>query len=49
MIVYHGTTLIIQHPDTNHSKDFLDLGKGFSHHVCRTGRKVGLPKGNETA
>lgn len=29
MIVYHGTTLIIQHPDTNHSKDFLDFGKGF--------------------
>ena len=29
MIVYHGTTEIIERPDVNHSKDYLDFGKGF--------------------
>lgn len=29
MIVYHGTTDIIEHPDVNHSKKFLDFGEGF--------------------
>jgi hypothetical protein len=29
MIVYHGTTEIIQKPDVIHSKRFLDFGKGF--------------------
>ena len=29
MIVYHGTTLEIQHPDITHSKRFLDFGIGF--------------------
>jgi hypothetical protein len=29
MIVYHGTTEVIQKPDVNHSKKFLDFGKGF--------------------
>ena len=29
MIVYHGTTDIIEKPDVNHSKDYLDFGKGF--------------------
>ena len=26
MIVYHGTTEIIERPDVNHSKDYLDFG-----------------------
>lgn len=29
MIVYHGTTMIIQKPDIIHSKNYLDFGKGF--------------------
>lgn len=29
MIVYHGTTEIIEKPDVNHSKKYLDFGKGF--------------------
>ncbi len=29
MIVYHGTTEIIEKPDVEHSKRFLDFGKGF--------------------
>ena len=29
MIVYHGSTEIIQMPDVNHSKKYLDFGKGF--------------------
>ena len=29
MIVYHGTTEIIENPDVNHSKKYLDFGKGF--------------------
>ena len=29
MIVYHGTTEIIEQPDVNHSKKFLDFGEGF--------------------
>ena len=29
MIVYHGTTEIIEKPDTKHSKKYLDFGKGF--------------------
>lgn len=29
MIVYHGTTEIIEMPDVNHSKKYLDFGKGF--------------------
>lgn len=29
MIVYHGTTEIIQCPDVSHSKKYLDFGKGF--------------------
>ena len=29
MIVYHGTTKIIQKPDVTHSKRYLDFGKGF--------------------
>jgi len=27
--VYHGSTVPIEKPDTFHSKDFLDFGKGF--------------------
>lgn len=29
MIVYHGTTKIIEKPDVKHSKKYLDFGKGF--------------------
>ncbi len=29
MIVYHGTTMVIQHPDIKHSKAHLDFGVGF--------------------
>ena len=29
MIVYHGTTQIIEKPDVLHSKKYLDFGKGF--------------------
>ena len=29
MIVYHGSTEIIQRPDVKHSKRYLDFGKGF--------------------
>lgn len=29
MILYHGTTEIIQNPDISFSKNYLDFGKGF--------------------
>ena len=29
MIVYHGTTEVIEKPDVNHSKKYLDFGSGF--------------------
>ena len=29
MIVYHGTTEVIEKPDVKHSKRYLDFGKGF--------------------
>jgi len=29
MIVYHGTTMEIIHPDVKHSKKYLDFGEGF--------------------
>ena len=29
MILYHGTTEIIQYPDISFSKDYLDFGRGF--------------------
>lgn len=29
MIVYHGSTTVIEHPDINHSKKYLDFGQGF--------------------
>lgn len=29
MIVYHGSTEIIQNPEVAHSKKYLDFGKGF--------------------
>ena len=29
MRVYHGTTEEIKNPDVNHSKKYLDFGKGF--------------------
>lgn len=29
MIVYHGSTEIINNPDVMHSKKYLDFGRGF--------------------
>lgn len=29
MIVYHASTFIIENPDINHSREYLDFGKGF--------------------
>lgn len=29
MIVFHGTTEVIEKPDVLHSKSFLDFGTGF--------------------
>jgi len=29
MIVYHGSTSIVEKPDILHSKRFLDFGRGF--------------------
>lgn len=29
MIVYHGSNMIVEHPDINHSYRALDFGKGF--------------------
>lgn len=29
MIVYHGSTQVIDHPDIKHSKKYLDFGQGF--------------------
>ena len=29
MIVYHGSSEVINNPDVNHSKNYLDFGKGF--------------------
>ena len=27
--LYHSSTEIVEHPDTLHSRDYLDFGKGF--------------------
>lgn len=29
MIVYHASNVMVQNPDTAHSRDFLDFGRGF--------------------
>ena len=29
MIVYHGSNIIVDHPDVNHSFRDLDFGRGF--------------------
>lgn len=29
MIVYHGSDVIVEHPDVNHSYRDLDFGRGF--------------------
>lgn len=29
MILYHSSTVAVEKPDTIHSRDFLDFGKGF--------------------
>lgn len=29
MILYHASTMIIEHPDILHSRESLDFGKGF--------------------
>lgn len=29
MKLYHSSEVAVEHPDTIHSRDFLDFGKGF--------------------
>lgn len=29
MIVYHGSNMVVDHPDVNHSYRNLDFGRGF--------------------
>ncbi len=29
MILYHSSNVIVEHPDTNHSRLYLDFGRGF--------------------
>ena len=29
MKVYHASSVIVEHPDTEHSRSFLDFGSGF--------------------
>ena len=29
MEVYHASTVVVDSPDTTHSRDFLDFGPGF--------------------
>jgi len=29
MIVYHGSNVIVEHPDNLHSQEHLDFGMGF--------------------
>ena len=29
MIVYHGSNMVVEHPDVNHSYRDLDFGRGF--------------------
>lgn len=29
MKLYHSSTIIVKEPDTNHSREYLDFGKGF--------------------
>lgn len=29
MRLYHSSNVVVEHPDTEHSRDYLDFGKGF--------------------
>ena len=29
MKLYHSSNMVIAHPDTQHSRQFLDFGRGF--------------------
>ena len=29
MILYHGSDVVVEHPDNQHSKEHLDFGVGF--------------------
>ena len=29
MKVYHSSTITVDHPDTTHSRQYLDFGRGF--------------------
>ena len=29
MKLYHSSTVIVENPDLDHSRDYLDFGKGF--------------------
>ena len=42
MIVYHGSTSIIDSPDVEHSKRYLDFRQGvLCDFLSRSGRKMG--------
>ena len=49
MIVYHGSTEIINKPDVIHSKKYLDFGRGFYITTFeKSSKEMGSSKGNET-
>jgi len=29
MILYHSSSMIVGHPDVQHSRNYLDFGRGF--------------------
>ena len=35
MKLYHSSTVVVEHPDLKHSRDYLDFGKGFYATVIR--------------
>ena len=39
MILYHGSDIIVAHPDTLHSKEHLDFGVGFYTTSIQLGEK----------
>lgn len=46
MLVYHGSVLKLRNPDTKHSKQYLDFGKGFYVTTCQAqAEKWALRKG----
>ena len=35
MRLYHASTVVVEKPDTEHSRDKLDFGKGFYLNIIR--------------